>query len=119
MHSRNQPHSHEQRSIHHMAMHCEKMWLYRILRVLLVMEEYVAVKRERPGSHYNGMTQYVPKDSVDIVDKRPAETKVAVWWLNRKAKSPWSATLVPEEEAPPLHVDTKKWQRPATVGYYV
>ena len=43
-----------------------------------MMEGYVAVKRECPGSHYNGMTQYVPKDSVDIVDKRPTETKVAV-----------------------------------------
>ena len=36
-----------------------------------MMEGYVVVKRERPGSRYNGMTQYVPKDSLDIVDKRP------------------------------------------------
>ena len=78
MHSHDQPHSHEQRSIHHMATYCEKMWLYRFLRVLLVMEGYVAVKWERPGSRYNGMTQYVLKDLVDIIDKRPTETKVAV-----------------------------------------
>ena len=78
MQSHNQPHSHEQRSIHHMATHCEKMRLYRILRVLLVMEGYVVVKRDRPGSRYNGMTQYVLKDLVDIIDKRPTETEVAV-----------------------------------------
>ena len=78
MQSHNQPHSHEQHYIHHMAMYCAMMWLYRILRVLLVMEGYVTVKRERPGSHYNGMTQYVLKDLVDIIDKRPTETKVAV-----------------------------------------
>ena len=75
------------------------------------MEGYVVVKWERPGSHYNGMTQYVLKDLVDIIDKRPTETKVAVWWPNRKAKSPWSATLVWEEEVPPLHVDIKKWRK--------
>ena len=43
-----------------------------------MMEGYVAVKRERPGLRYNGMTQYVLKDLVDTVDKRPTETKVAV-----------------------------------------
>ena len=79
-----------------MATHCEKM--YRILRVLLVMEGHVAVKRKRPGSHYNGMTQYIPSR---YCNKRPTETKVAVWWPNRKVKSPWNATLVPEEEAHP------------------
>ena len=65
------------------------------------MEGYVAVKRECPGSHYNGMTQYVPKDFVDIIDKRPTETKIAVLWPNRKVKSSWNATVVPEEEAHP------------------
>ena len=59
MNSHDQPHSHEQRSIHRMATHCEKMWLYRILRVLLEMEGYVAVKRECPGSRYNDVTQYI------------------------------------------------------------
>ena len=72
--------------------------MYRILRVLLVMEGHVAVKRKRPGSHYNGMTQYIPSR---YCNKRPTETKVAVWWPNRKVKSPWNATLVPEEEAHP------------------
>ena len=76
--------------------------------MLLAMEGYVAVKWERPGSRYNGVTQYVSKDLVDIVDTGPAETKVAVWWPNRKAKCPWNGTLVPEEKAPPPHVDTKK-----------
>ena len=91
-----------------MATYCAKMWLYSLLRVLLVMEGYVAVKWERLGSRYNGVTQYVPKDLVDIADKRPTETKVAVWWPNRKAKCPWNGMLVPEEKAPPPHLDTKK-----------
>ena len=84
-----------------------------------MMEGYVVVKRERPGSHYNGMTQYVLKDLVDIIDKRPTETKVAVWWLNRKAKSSWNATLVWEEEAHPHCMWTQRsGERAVMVGYY-
>ena len=74
-----------------MATYCAKMWMYSLLRVLLVMEGNVAVKWERPGSRYNDVTQYVPKDLVDIVDKRPTETKVAVWWPNRKPSVPGMA----------------------------
>ena len=74
-----------------MATYCAKMWMYSLLRVLLVMEGYVVVKWERPGSRYNDVTQYVLKDLVDIVDKRHTETRVAVWWPNRKPSVPGMA----------------------------
>ena len=70
------------------------MWLYSLL---LVMEGYLAVKWERPGSRYNRVTQYVPEELVDVVEKTPTETKVAVWWPSRKAKCPWNGTLIPED----------------------
>ena len=37
------------------------------------MEGYLAVKWERPGSRYNGVTQYVPEELVDV-EKTPTET---------------------------------------------
>ena len=45
-----------------MATYAAKIWMYSLLRVLLVMEGYVAVKWEHPGSRYNDVTQYVPKE---------------------------------------------------------
>ena len=70
------------------------MWVYSLL---LVMEGYLAVKWERPGSRYNGVTQYVPEELVDVVEKTPTEMKVAVWWPSRKVKCPWNGTLIPED----------------------
>ena len=99
MQSHNQPHSHEQRSIHHMATHCEKM--YRILRVLLVMATMTWPSTSR----------------VDIDNKRPTETKVAVWWPNRKVKSHWNAMLVPEEVHPHCTWRQRNAKRAVTFYY--